>query len=202
MKPPKLLICGHGSVDDPDGAEIYDQVIDHIEHKTPHLRHLMCIMRLRPSDQILNALLAKASIALQLSTREGFEVKVSEAIHKGKPVIATRAGGIPLQVEDTKNGFLVDVGDTDTVAQHLYDLWTDEGLYKRMSEYALKHVCDEISTVGNTLNWLYLASKFSKGQPVQPNKQWINDLALEELGISADQGRQRLIRAVEVGQLG
>jgi hypothetical protein len=34
-----------------------------------------------------------ATVALQLSTREGFEVKVSEAVLKRVPVIATKAGG-------------------------------------------------------------------------------------------------------------
>lgn len=202
LVPPKLLICGHGSVDDPDGALIYDAVIDHIENNISHLRHLICIMRLGPSDQILNALLSKATIALQLSTREGFEVKVSEAIHKGKPVIATRAGGIPLQVENDKNGFLVDVGDTDAVAQHLFDLWTDEALYRRMSEYARSHVSDEMGTVGNTLLWLYLASKLSKGESVRPNERWINDLAFEELGLPSTRDVTHLKRAVQVQNMG
>ncbi|KAJ5760870.1 hypothetical protein N7520_008026 [Penicillium odoratum] len=202
LTPPKLVICGHGSVDDPDGSLIYDIVMDHIEQNIPHLRNLICVMRLRPSDQILNALLSKATIALQLSTREGFEVKVSEAIHKGKPVIATRAGGIPLQVEDNKNGFLVDVGDTDAVAQHLYELWTDKALYHRMSEYARSHVSDEMGTVGNTLLWLYLASKFSKGEPVKPNGRWINDMAFEELDLPSLVGVNHLKRAVQVQNMG
>jgi len=34
-----------------------------------------------------------ATVALQLSTREGFEVKVSEAVLKRVPVIASKAGG-------------------------------------------------------------------------------------------------------------
>lgn len=202
MTPPKLVICGHGSVDDPDGAVIYDQVIDRLEHNIPSLRESICVMRLRPSDQLLNTLLSKATIALQLSTREGFEVKVSEAIHKGKPVIASRAGGIPLQVENNKNGFLVDVGDSDAVAQHLYDLWTDDALYRRMSEYAVSHVCDEVSTVGNMLNWLYLAAKFTKGDPVRPNGQWINDLAFKDIKVPVNDDWPRLTRSVKVGEMG
>ncbi|KAJ5239522.1 hypothetical protein N7468_004141 [Penicillium chermesinum] len=200
--PPKLLICGHGSVDDPDGTVIYDEVIEYIDHKLGDIRHLICVMRVRPSDQVLNALLSKATVALQLSTREGFEVKVSEALHKGKPVIATRAGGIPLQVENQKNGFLVDVGDTDAVAQHLYDLWTDEALYRRMSEYALRHVCDEVSTVGNYLNWLYISSKSTKGEEISPRGRWLNDMAFEELGIPAQDNMPHLTRAVKVENMG
>lgn len=151
-------------------------------------------MRIGPSDQILNALLSKAKIVLQLSIREGFEVKVSEALHMGKPVIATLAGGIPLQVQHGKNGFLVDPGDTEAVANHLFDLWMDHELYNRMSRYAPTSVSDEVSTVGNTLSWLYLASELSKGVNVRPNGRWINDMAREEAGEVYAPGENRLTR--------
>lgn len=202
MIPPKLLICGHGSVDDPDGGKIYDETIEYLDTKVPDIRHLICAMRVRPSDQVLNAILSKATVALQLSTSEGFEVKVSEAIHKGKPVIATRAGGIPLQVTHGKDGFLVDVGDTDAVAQRLFELWTDHDLYLRMSEYGIHNVSDEVSTVGNALNWLYLSSTLSRGESVQPNGRWIDDMAFENLGIPNKENELRLKRAVEVENMG
>ncbi|KAL3466687.1 hypothetical protein BJX64DRAFT_249672 [Aspergillus heterothallicus] len=200
--PPKLVICGHGSVDDPDGSIIYDAIVTHIESSIPHLADQICIVRLGPSDQVLNAVMSKAKVALQLSTREGFEVKVSEAIHKGRPVIATRAGGIPLQVIDKGNGFLVDVGDTDAVAQHLFELCTDDELWQRMHEFALAHVCDEVSTVGNSLNWLYLASVLSKGEKIKPKERWINDMAREDSGIPYQEGEDRLKRALEVHKMG
>ncbi|OJD11260.1 hypothetical protein AJ78_07936 [Emergomyces pasteurianus Ep9510] len=195
-KPPKLLICGHGSVDDPDGVVIYDAVIEHIDNKLPHLKSSICVMHIPPSDQILNALLSKARVALQLSTREGFEVKVSEALHKGKPIIATMAGGIPLQVQDGKNGFLVEVGDTDAVARHLFNLWTDDELYYRLSSWAADSVSDEVSTVGNALSWLYLASELSKGKTVEPNERWINDMAREEAKEPYGKRENRLKRTV------
>ncbi|KKK18881.1 putative trehalose synthase (Ccg-9) [Aspergillus rambellii] len=200
--PPKLLICGHGSVDDPDGAIIYNAVVTYIESSIPQIAEQISIVRLGPSDQVLNAIMSKARVALQLSTREGFEVKVSEAIHKGRPVIATRAGGIPLQVIDKKNGFLVDVGDTDAVARHLFDLCTDDELWHRMHKFALDHVCDEVSTVGNALNWLYIASKLSKGEKLKPSERWINDMAREEAGTPYAAGESRLKRAVEVSKMG
>ncbi|KAJ6080550.1 hypothetical protein N7467_010303 [Penicillium canescens] len=180
VNPPKLLICGHGSVDDPDGLVVYEEALEFVEQHLGHIRSLICIMRIGPSDQMLNALLSKAKIVLQLSTREGFEVKVSEALHMGKPVIATLAGGIPLQVQHGKNGFLVDVGDTEAVAGHLLDLWMDQELYAGMSSYAANSVSDEVNTVGNMLSWLYLASKLSKGVSIRPNERWINDMAREE----------------------
>ena len=126
--------------------------------------------------------MANAKIALQLSTREGFEVKVSEALHAGIPVVASRTGGIPLQIQHGKSGYLVDVGDNDTVAKHLFDLYTDEALYRRMSDFAKKNVSDEVGTVGNAAAWLYLASMYSRGEKLKPNGAWINDLLRAEAG--------------------
>ena len=155
-------------------------------------------MRLPPTDQLANALLSSAKLALQLSTREGFEVKVSEALHKGLPVIATRAGGIPLQVQDSQNGFLVDSPDghtdTDAVAQHMWELLTDETLYRRMSEYGKRSVSDEVGTVGNALSWLYLAERMSRGERVEPRGRWINDLARKGAGLPYVEGETRLPR--------
>ncbi|KAJ5360800.1 hypothetical protein N7517_009991 [Penicillium concentricum] len=196
-KPPKLLICGHGSIDDPDGTSIHDAVVSHVRENLPHLADYICVARLGPSDQVLNALLSKAKVVLQLSTHEGFEVKVSEAIHKGKPVIATKVGGIPLQVAAGRNGFLVEVGDTDAVAQHLFDLITNDKLYNEMHQFAVQHVCDEVSTVGNMLNWLYLASRLSKGERIKPNEQWINDMARASAGQEYAPGENRLNRALD-----
>src|ERR1700689_208856 len=105
--------------------------------------------------------MANAKIALQLSTREGFEVKVSEAVHAGIPIVASRTGGIPLQIEDGKSGYITDVGDNNAVAQHLFNLYTDDDLYKKISEYAKTHVSDEVGTVGNSAAWLYLAVMYS-----------------------------------------
>ncbi|KZF24087.1 glycosyltransferase family 4 protein [Xylona heveae TC161] len=191
---PQLLLCGHGSVDDPDATWIYDQTMDSISSLYSDLANDISVMRLGPSDQMLNTLLSESYVALQLSTREGFEVKVSEALHKGKPVIATLAGGIPLQVQHEKNGYLVKVYDTDAVAQHLYDLWTNDELYEKMSKYAAHSVSDEIGTVGNALSWLYLASELSQGHKLEPNGRWINDMARETANEPYRPGENRLPR--------
>lgn len=196
------MICGHGSVDDPDGAIVYDNAISHVERDLAYIRDKIVVKRVLPSDQKLNAILSKAKIVLQLSNHEGFEVKVSEAINKGKPVIATRAGGLPLQIEHGKSGFLVDVGDTDTVANYLFDLWTNNELYERISKYQRSHVPDEVSTCGNMLNWLYLISKFTKGEKVTPNARWIIDMAREEAGQPFTEDESRLKREVEVAKMG
>jgi glycosyltransferase involved in cell wall biosynthesis len=194
---PQLLICGHGAIDDPDASIIYSETLALLETEeyAPYASDIV-VMRIPPSDQILNALMSSAKIVLQLSSREGFEVKVSEAIHKGKPIIATRAGGIPLQVQHGKNGFLVDVGDSSAVAKHLYQLWTDPGLYKQMCEYAKQSVSDEVGTWGNAAAWMYLATKFAAGEKLKPNGKWINDMMREDCGQPYTDDEPRLPRKV------
>ena len=125
--------------------------------------------------------MANSKFALQLSTREGFEVKVSEALHAGKPVIASRTGGIPLQIVDGKSGYLCEPGDNEAVAKHMFDLYTNDELYDEVSEYARTHVSDEVSTVGNAAAWMYLAVMYvSRGVRLQPKGAWLNDLMRTE----------------------
>ncbi|KAL6704648.1 hypothetical protein ACN47E_008045 [Coniothyrium glycines] len=193
---PQLVITGHSAVDDPDGTRIFDQTEDAVREKYTDIMHDIVVLRIGPSDQMLNVLMSCAKVALQLSTREGFEVKVSEAVHKGRPIIATRAGGIPLQVQHGKSGYLVATGDHNAVAKHLYDLFTDDTLYADMSAFAATHVSDEVSTVGNALSWLYLADTLANGDEIKPNGRWINDMAREKAGFPYLDGETKLPRDV------
>jgi len=198
---PQLIVCGNGSVDDPDASMIYDQTMQQMETHYPHLLKDVSIMRLDPNDQLLNTIIANAHVILQLSTREGFEVKVSEALHAGRPVIATQAGGIPLQVKDKVNGYLVTPGDWKTVAKHLMDLFTDEELHKKMSHAARTGVSDEVGTMGNALGWFYLAAKWAEVGVKKNGKggldgeeKWVNDMARDEAGFPYAPNENRLPR--------
>ena len=79
---PQLVIAGHSAIDDPDASLIFDEIMELIEKDYPEMANDISVMRLGPIDQVLNVLMSNAKVALQLSTREGFEVKVSEALHK------------------------------------------------------------------------------------------------------------------------
>ncbi len=58
-------------------------------------------------DIFVNAFQAGSDVILQKSTREGFGLTVAEAMWKEKPVIGGKVGGIKLQIQNGKNGFLV-----------------------------------------------------------------------------------------------
>lgn len=195
---PQLVIAGHGAIDDPDATHIHRETLEALETYYADIKDDVIVMRLGPSDQLLNFLMSSAHVALQLSTREGFEVKVSEALHKGVPIIATRRGGIPLQVEHGRSGFLVEAGDSDSVAHYLFQLFTDDELYTSMADYAKSHVSDEVSTVGNALCWLFMADTLSKGETIRPESCWINDMAREKAGLPYLESETRLPRVLKV----
>lgn len=69
---PQLVICGHGSIDDPDGTVIYEQVCEILEKpEYVSISSDVIAVRLPASDQVLNMILRGAHVALQLSHREG-----------------------------------------------------------------------------------------------------------------------------------
>ena len=176
---------------------MYDKAIEKLENEYPHLIDDCSIMRLEHHDQLLNTLIAKAHVVLQLSIREGFEVKVSEALHAGRPVIATRAGGLPLQVKDGINGFLVEPGDSKAVARHLSRLFADDELHLKMSHQARDGVSDEVGTVGNALSWYFLGTRWSEvavDRGRHADGQWVNDRAREAAGYPYQEGENRLPR--------
>ena len=51
------------------------------------------------------------------------QVKVTEAVHKRVPIIIADAGGMPLQVRDGINGYIVPSGESQPVADRLFSLW-------------------------------------------------------------------------------
>lgn len=181
-KIPQLVIIGHGSIDDPDGVPLFNLTMEMI--KSPKYQHLakdIKVARLSHIDQIFNVLLKESKVALQLSHKEGFEVKVSEALMKGIPVIAYHAGGIPLQIEDGKSGYLLPVGDVQGVAEKLYQLFINDELYYEMRKGAKENVNPQTSTVSNAINWLFLANQIIEKGDIVGNRKNVKELIQESL---------------------
>ena len=67
---------------------------------------------------------------------------VQEAMAAGVPVIASRVGGVPFQVEDGRTGFLYEAGDVAALAAHLEELMSSRELRDRIGA-AAKSFADE-----------------------------------------------------------
>lgn len=74
---------------------------------------------------------------------EGFGIVYLEANALGKPVIGSRAGGVPDAVIDGKTGLLVEPGNAKELADAIDRLRTDQALRERLGAEGQRRVRDE-----------------------------------------------------------
>jgi glycosyltransferase involved in cell wall biosynthesis len=94
------------------------------------------------------------------SSNEGTPVSAIEALAAGRPVVATRVGGVPDVVQEGEDGFLVDPGATDDLADRLARLARDPALRERMGRagrervpprYAVARLVDDVDRLYRSL---------------------------------------------------
>ena len=74
----------------------------------------------------LRAEFARAAVLVLPSYQETAPMVIQEAMAAGVPVIATRVGGIPYQIDDGESGYLFEPGDIDALAARLEQLLADQ----------------------------------------------------------------------------
>jgi trehalose synthase len=126
----RLILCGSAATDDPESGVIYERV----RRKANSDVKKGDVILLTLSDNILvNVLQRKAAVIIQKSLREGFGLTVTEGLWKGRPVVASNIGGIPLQIENGENGFLVPPEDTTQFAEIIIDIMKNKKLADKLS---------------------------------------------------------------------
>jgi glycosyltransferase involved in cell wall biosynthesis len=94
------------------------------------------------------------------SGNEGTPVSAIEALAAGRPVVATRVGGVPDVVRDGEDGFLVEAGATDELADRLARLARDPALRDQMGKqgrervlprYAVDRLVDDVDRLYQSL---------------------------------------------------
>jgi len=137
---PNLQLClvGAMALDDPQGWEVYRE-IESLCEPDP-LMHVFTNLTGVGNIEV-NAFQRLSDVTIQKSIREGFGLVVSESLWKGTPVVAGRAGGIPLQMADGVGGYLVE--STEECARRIVQLLKDpqhaEELGKRGQERVREH---------------------------------------------------------------
>jgi len=100
--PCQLILAGGTATDDPESDKVLAEVQE-IAKDNPDIH----ILLLPPDSDIeINALQRIATVVVQKSIKEGFGLTVTEALWKGKPVVASAVGGILLQVKNKLTGLL------------------------------------------------------------------------------------------------
>lgn len=131
----QLALVGSMATDDPEGWDFYNQTIEHAEGD-PDIKILNNLNNVGAIE--VNAFQSQADVLIQKSTREGFGLTVAEALWKARPFIGGDVGGIPLQVEDGKTGFLVST--PEQCAQHTIEFLNDPVLGKTLGRAGKEHV--------------------------------------------------------------
>jgi trehalose synthase len=147
---PHLVLAGpdvDAVTDDPEGAEVLAEVRKEWERLPTAVRSRIHLAQLPMDDldenaAIVNALQRRSDVVVQKSIAEGFGLTVSEAMWKGRPVVASRVGGIQDQVTDGRCGYLVDPDDLPAFGQRVSALLNDPALAERMGMAAQVRVRD------------------------------------------------------------
>ncbi len=85
------------------------------------------------------AILLPSKIAILPSLgMEGMPAVIQEAQYAKKPVIASKVGGVIEQISDDHNGFLIEPGNPNELANKIIQLLSSNELYQTMSESAFK----------------------------------------------------------------
>ncbi|GAA2168137.1 glycosyltransferase [Humibacillus xanthopallidus] len=85
----------------------------------------------------VRSLMAAADVFTLASAHEGLPVAVMEAFAAGLPVVATRVGGLPHQIDEGVHGLLVEPGQSAELAEALVALAQNAPRRARMSSAAL-----------------------------------------------------------------
>jgi trehalose synthase len=135
-----------GVSDDPEGAEVLEECValwGELPEEQQQRVHLVAV----PMDDVdenahlINALQHHATVVVQKSLVEGFGLTVTEPMWKGKPVVASKVGGIQDQIVDGVSGLLLDdPKDLDGFADLLVKVLEDEELARQLGSEARERV--------------------------------------------------------------
>jgi len=126
----KLLLVGDG----PEKHRVMDQV-----KESPYMKVVLFLGK----QENLAELYAISDLKLLLSQQESFGLVLLEAMACGVPCIGTNVGGIPEVIEHGVDGFIVELGDTEAVAEYAVHLLQDEEKLLRFREAAICAVSDK-----------------------------------------------------------
>jgi glycosyltransferase involved in cell wall biosynthesis len=111
----------------------YQQVLDLIAAES--LQDNVTLLGLQQSAALMQEYARCAAVVLA-SRQETAPMAIMEAMAAGKPVVATRVGGVADLVEEGRSGFVVQPGDHSALARRIVEVLTNAEMRRRMGERA------------------------------------------------------------------
>jgi trehalose synthase len=147
----QLALVGSMATDDPEGWRIQGEVRAAAQ-ADPDIHVLSNLDGVGALE--VNAFQRGASVILQKSLREGFGLTVSEAMWKETAVVATRVGGIPIQIGEDEGGRLV--GDIDDAVAACDELLSDPELRAELGRAGKERVRRHFLSTRNARDYFAL----------------------------------------------
>jgi len=154
--------------DDPEQAAVLDEVmaawrrLPRSDRNRVHLASLP-MADVEENAAIVNALQRHAAIVVQKSLHEGFGLTVTEAMWKGRPIVASAVGGIQDQIADGVHGLLLqDPLDTRALGTALGRILKDSDYAARLGRNARCRVRDEFLVVRHLIQYAELMERIDK----------------------------------------
>ena len=166
----QLAMVGSMALDDPEGWGIYNQIME--EARRDSEIHVFTNL-VGVGNVEVNAFQRLSQVIIQKSLREGFGLVVSEAMWKSTPVVAGRAGGIPLQMADGVGGVLVD--NTEECASAVRSLLRDRDHAKDMVRSGKERVRLQFLLPRLLLNELRLMKELAEERRITRDESWKSD---------------------------
>lgn len=155
----RLVFCYNVASDDPEGMRMYNRVL----RKANKLyKNGDIIFVVGNNETLVNAVQRFSDVIIQKSTKEGFCLAVTEALWKGTPVVASNVGGIPSQIEDGENGFLVAPKDTEGFADRIIHLLKNPDDGKAIGLKAKETVRQKFLIIRLLSDYLYMLNSIIK----------------------------------------
>jgi trehalose synthase len=145
----QLALVGSMATDDPEGWEFFHSTMRHADGD-PDIKILNNLNNVGAIE--VNAFQSQADVCMQKSIREGFGLTVTEALWKGRPMVAGDVGGIPLQIDDGVSGFLV--GSPEEAAKRTIEVLRDPELAKRVGRAGKERARERFLTPRLLRDWL------------------------------------------------
>ncbi|GAC1315805.1 MAG: glycosyltransferase [Thermoleophilaceae bacterium] len=145
----QLALVGSMATDDPEGWEFFNSTLEYAQGD-PDIKILNNLNNVGSIE--VNAFQSQAEVLIQKSTREGFGLTVSEALWKARPFIGGDVGGIPLQVEDGRTGYLV--SSAGECAERTLDVLREPELGRRLGRAGKEHVRTHFLTPRLLRDWM------------------------------------------------
>lgn len=108
-----------------------------VKEKIGDEKRIMLLDETRDKKEIIK-MYQSSNVFVMPSYREGLPLTLFEAMASGLPVVATPVNGIPYEIKDGENGFLVEYGDNKNFARKIIELIKNKKLREKISKNNIK----------------------------------------------------------------